>query len=380
MRHPPSSTTNNWRYHKAEAKRFFEEGRFDEALNQYKSAIEPSQEAPSSERQILLSNMVACRLKLGGTAQASAAVENAKQCIAINPEWSKGHVRLASAYIAMGDRSNDACNELQTALRLDPGNSLARQMLMKELRRDQAAQHHSSSQQRDPPTNPHYRAEASAPDDEPMMEEEILIDESVPLRDRISGWWFSLSQLNKRLLMALVAFLAMYVAMGGRFGRDELDDLWGGISGRGTSSATQGNYGSSSAYEQYKQQKQRRAQGTGAYERYKQQKERQQQTQFDSYRYSDGYGSYRDNTYGGYGNSYSSYGGSYGGYGGRSYYSNTSSSDGLFTIGIILVIAYICRQNGIDPMQAIWIVLMMNNRGRRGGFHYGRRRRHGFFW
>ena len=49
-------------------------------------------------------------------AQAEAAVNDAKQCIALNPQWAKGHVRLASAYIAQGGHSNDACNSLQTAL------------------------------------------------------------------------------------------------------------------------------------------------------------------------------------------------------------------------------------------------------------------------
>ena len=57
------------------------------------------------------------------------------QCIALNPNWSKAHIRLASAYIAQGDHSNDACQALQRALSLDPSNKVARQMLVNELRR-----------------------------------------------------------------------------------------------------------------------------------------------------------------------------------------------------------------------------------------------------
>ena len=76
------------------------------------------------------------------------------KCIAINDKWSKGHVRLASSYIALDSsiignnnndstangkqnqrtHSNDACNSLQRALSLDPSNRTARQMLTYELK------------------------------------------------------------------------------------------------------------------------------------------------------------------------------------------------------------------------------------------------------
>ena len=53
----------------------------------------------------------------------------------MNERWAKGHVRLASAYIALGGHSNDACNALQRALQLDPRYPQAREMLVRELRR-----------------------------------------------------------------------------------------------------------------------------------------------------------------------------------------------------------------------------------------------------
>lgn len=59
-----------------QAKEAYEQGDFEEALKFYRMAL-PS--ARGKERQLLLSNIVACRLNVGGSAQAEAAVENAKQ-------------------------------------------------------------------------------------------------------------------------------------------------------------------------------------------------------------------------------------------------------------------------------------------------------------
>jgi hypothetical protein len=61
------------------AKGNFEQGDYEAALTAYCAAINPELNCPASERQIILSNMVACRLKIGGPAHAQAAVDNAKQ-------------------------------------------------------------------------------------------------------------------------------------------------------------------------------------------------------------------------------------------------------------------------------------------------------------
>eukprot|EP00977_Amphora_coffeiformis_P027063 scaffold32744_cov160-Amphora_coffeaeformis.AAC.1 len=141
MRNDPDDGTlpRSWLGLKEAGGRAFQQGNYEEALNLYRMALRPEYEcALTADRQVILSNIVACRLKIGGEAQAAAAVNDAKQCVELNPNWSKGHVRLASAYSALG-KSNDACNSLQTALRLDPtGNPTARRMLIRELRRERS--------------------------------------------------------------------------------------------------------------------------------------------------------------------------------------------------------------------------------------------------
>jgi hypothetical protein len=88
MRHTsPSSSSSrlsSWTSHKLAGKDHFERGNYEEALTCYRSALNPEYNCPPAERQIILSNVVACRLKLGGPAQARAAVEDAKQVSVCN--------------------------------------------------------------------------------------------------------------------------------------------------------------------------------------------------------------------------------------------------------------------------------------------------------
>ena len=60
-----------------QSKAAYQRGDFEEALKLYRAAL--SVAGDNKERQLLLSNIVACRLNIGGKAQAEAAVENAKQ-------------------------------------------------------------------------------------------------------------------------------------------------------------------------------------------------------------------------------------------------------------------------------------------------------------
>eukprot|EP00592_Proboscia_alata_P002649 CAMPEP_0194368994 /NCGR_PEP_ID=MMETSP0174-20130528/17249_1 /TAXON_ID=216777 /ORGANISM="Proboscia alata, Strain PI-D3" /LENGTH=422 /DNA_ID=CAMNT_0039145661 /DNA_START=1 /DNA_END=1265 /DNA_ORIENTATION=+ len=131
MRIPPNST--DWHTLKEEGRVHYSAGNYELALTSYRNALGGGN-CPEYERQILLSNAVACRLKLGGMAQWEAALVDARQCVECNERWAKGHVRLASVYVAMG-RSNDACNALQRALQLDSTNQTARRLLTTELRR-----------------------------------------------------------------------------------------------------------------------------------------------------------------------------------------------------------------------------------------------------
>jgi hypothetical protein len=75
----PSSSTSSWQGHKEQGKAAYERDDYDAALMSYGAALNPNLYCPAAEKQILYSNMVACRLKIGGAAQAEAAVETAKQ-------------------------------------------------------------------------------------------------------------------------------------------------------------------------------------------------------------------------------------------------------------------------------------------------------------
>ena len=77
------NTEPSWKKHKENGKHHFENGNYEEALASWNEALKVEYEAPDSERQILLSNLVACRLKIGGNDMAEAAVEEAKQVRAI---------------------------------------------------------------------------------------------------------------------------------------------------------------------------------------------------------------------------------------------------------------------------------------------------------
>jgi tetratricopeptide (TPR) repeat protein len=444
-----SSVPSNWMGWKELGKRAYDAGDYEEALNCYKTAIQTEYECPAMDRQVLLSNMVACRLKLASStssvaaaAQAAAAVENAQQCIAINPSWSKGHVRLASAYIALGQAntnssnrssgtgnntngrlySNDACNALQTALRLDPGNAVARQMLLRELRgRDHSSQAAPSAAAATapppppPPQNPNYIPSSSSSPQErggggstnnnnnnnsrntnspTFMNVDDTVDDDTDLnmswrqrlqyhQARLVHWYQSQTEIKKSCIKAAVIFLVLYVAFGGRFGL-MMESSSSSSSTSSSSSAsrsrrqysyydehhhpttttdttatmTRGNYGSGNAYEEYRR---RRAQQQGG-------------SQYDEYEY-DYYGDMhrqrqrqqqQQQHYGGSGNSY------------RSSWSLSSFSianlfDGsLPSMAILLGIAYICHKYGINPFQVILMLNMIGGgRRHRGGMYYG---------
>lgn len=213
-----SDAPRTWMGLKEQGKQHFERGDYEQALASYRAALSPEFHIPNQEKQLILSNTVACRLKIGGQAQARAAVQDAQHCVRLNPAWAKAHVRLASAYIALGNHSNEACNSLQTALRLDSGNPVARQMLVRELRRDSASRHPSSGsiglEENDMPPNASNRGE---------------IDESLTWRERtkmfwtrLQLWYQSRSDVQKSLLQVAVVLVVLYVAFGGRFGFEYL--------------------------------------------------------------------------------------------------------------------------------------------------------------
>jgi hypothetical protein len=370
---PSDEGPTSWIAHKNKGKQCYDREQFEEALDSYTAALNPVLDAPRQERQIVLSNMVACRLKIGGPAQVTAAVENAKKCVQLNPKWAKGHVRLASAYIALGDHSNDACNELQTALRLDSGNSLARQMLMRELRRDHAAASAASNQDgvdgddnrhSVPPQNPNYAPPGNRGDPPHTVRFEDPIDDSVSMVDRIkfsfarvASWYSNQSDDVKMLVKGSVAILLLYVAFGGRFGLENMFASNHPHRGRG-------NYDGGSAYDQFHRP-------TSTYS--DQGRGHRHDTHRNTGSTGRDYGGYNNgNNYGGGHNDYSrgyGHGGHGGGHGGFS----SGLSDGtLPSVLIVMGVAYMCHRNGINPMHAMLMMNVMGGGRRRGGgFRYG---------
>ena len=74
-----------WTESKDAGKLAFSQGNFESALSKYLTALEQlsSEErrdgSDKSDKQILISNVVACRLKIGGEDMATQALEDAKQ-------------------------------------------------------------------------------------------------------------------------------------------------------------------------------------------------------------------------------------------------------------------------------------------------------------
>ena len=404
--HPPAAPTS-WISHKNQGKRFYDQNDYASALESYRQSLDSltvtcggnnlesstsgsSRKTYHLDQQILLSNMVACRLHLGGPENAQAAVNEAKQCVALNPQWSKGHVRLASAYLAMGSHhSNEACNELQTALRLDPGNTTARQMLIRELRgRDRPRQPQPTGQcnldeeniERDSPLNPNYRDDrTTTPADRSTTvpehasrtassfvnasthpvaantvqdESGMGIDDALTWKERLQYYalqaqvWYTndLSDAQRTWFKLGLVFVVLYLLF-----------AMGSTNRHSYKIASGGGGGSTNIYEEYRKQRQRQT-TTGM-------------AGSPSYPYSS-----QRNAYGG---------------DSSTYYSQSSSSfswslsnlfDGSpFSIILLGSILYVAHRYGINPLQALWMLQMVAGRRHhqpggwagRGGFYGG---------
>ena len=385
------TAASSWRLHKDRGRDAFTAESYHDALSACRSALAFSG-IPDAERQVVLSNVVACRLKIGGPAMASAAVEEAKQCVALNDRWAKGHVRLASAYIAQGGHSNDACNSLQKALSLDPSNTTARTMLMKELRRDRVAMvrpaspdddsnlppepsappmpdSHSSSSRTtaappediDPATGRPYSfhhqsnqaaaaasAEAVADIDEsPTMTERVQFSLA-----RIVQWYYhDLSDDGRALVKVLLGLLVLYVGMGGRFGLDSLFS-----DGR---EHNRGHYEYGSAYDRFYGRAGADAgatAGNGASSNYAGNGAR-------GYGYDHAYGGGGRNAYDSY--EYVPHGRENGGR--RNSYHVPNLFDGSpLSIAVLMIFGCTCHYFGINPFHALWMLnIFTGNRGRR---------------
>jgi hypothetical protein len=253
---------------------------------------------------------------------------------------------LASAYIALGGHSNDACNELQRAIQLDPGNPAARQMLIRELRRDHTHDSRSNHPQTsvdpselddiDATPAPTQNAYFDVDDQNVRSDNPSTWQENLQLYyTHAKNWYFAQSNDKRTVIKVFVVIVCLYVAFGGRFG------LAGGQVQR------RGNYHAGNVYDQYHD---RRTASTTT------------TSHSDSHQdYSlpnKDYSSYREPP--------------------TTRRSSTSFQfpnmfDGSIQSMLVLSgIGYLCHRNGINPMQALFFLNMI---GGRGG---GRRYRPGF--
>mmetsp|Transcript_28088 Transcript_28088/g.57537 ORF Transcript_28088/g.57537 Transcript_28088/m.57537 type:complete len:466 (+) Transcript_28088:150-1547(+) len=436
-----------WRESKDAGNLAFNDGKYPEALTFYLTALEQlsddehenyydagaRRDDHSKDRQILLSNVIACRLKVGGEDMATKAVEEAKECIRLNNSWPKAHVRLASAYIALGGHSNDACLSLQRALSLDRTNKVAREMLVNELRRrdqrpvttdvsnnttgensgdtveNESTEGNLSTQPIGSlyhPTEETPREYSATPSAPPYPSPEnhntqsnigndhgdIDIDDvDDPPADRINfssiseriqfyylkafDWYQTQSDDIKMLLKVTTFFLILYVALGGRFGLDY-------ALGNNNATNYRGNYGEGNAYDRYRHRQTSSNFGhtSGHHSAHRHGGHHQSGPSFrDTATSGSGYNDRtnpQNNRY-------------YSRYEDESYYApprnhNHSPSfqlpnlfDGsMISLALLLIIGSVCRYFGVNPFQVFWLLNLMQRR--HGGHHHGGFRMGGF--
>ncbi|KAJ1605856.1 hypothetical protein OJ252_3360 [Cryptosporidium canis] len=115
---------------KADANSLFKEGNFTESIAAYSNALNHLRMKKSdlSENAItlkssILSNRCLSYIKTG---DCTKALFDAKSCIYINPDWSKGYYRCSQAYQLMGDTANQACY-LWDAITKESSSSMLKQ-------------------------------------------------------------------------------------------------------------------------------------------------------------------------------------------------------------------------------------------------------------
>lgn len=105
---------------------------YGKAIDLFTKAIEVS-EAPN---HVLYSNRSACYTSLK---KFTDALNDATECVKINPSWSKGYNRLGAAHLGLGDL-DDAESNYKKALELDAANKAAKDGLDQVHRSQQARQ------------------------------------------------------------------------------------------------------------------------------------------------------------------------------------------------------------------------------------------------
>ena len=322
----------------------------------------------------------------------------------MDKKWSKGHVRLACAYIA-NHQSNDACNSLQRAIQLDSSNStLARQLLREQLVQrnttpsappmEDTLQHHPPQPSAPPmeqqqetrlPTAGFYTTNnntSSFPTSSSSYETTNHPNDTVPTNEReeynnnnhdnnTTSWletiqikvsnimtyltmklhdtytyYQNLSPDGKTVVQVLIGFVFIYIAFGGRFG----------LTTTTTSSSSNHHYHphTSSQYSSNQQQQQRYS--------YERSRNNPQYHTNNNYHDNDSYQQQQQRSNDNY------------------YYSSSSYQFHLFdgslpSMILLAIIGYVCHAFlGINPAHAIYMLRLLTS-PRRGAF---RRRHHGF--
>ena len=337
------------------------------------------------------------------------------QCIALNAQWSKAHVRLASAYIALGGHSNDACQSLQRAISLDRTNKVAREMLIKEMRAresnernneigsssnnnnndsdggnatnnnqsDETSLHRQrgaqqSSSRNSTGNNATYGINDVDDIDPPnSYESQTMSDRIQSHFTKLISWYQNQSDDIQTLLKVLVAFLILYIALGGRFGLEYV----------GNRKSSRGNYGHDNAYERYN------SRSTNSAARSNDRYGYVGESSSSSGQNQDGNANRAQRkTQSGYNDrtnpQNNQYYSRYSQYDEEEYFEprQTRSSrkitthlipnlfDGSFTSMIILfIIMFICHRFGVNPFHVFWLLQAMQRGGhhRMGGWGYG---------
>lgn len=292
-------------------------------------------------------------------------------------------VRLAEAYIALGaGYSNDACNALQRAIQLDPRHPTARQMLIRELRRDhraaasgQGGSHHertstesnvapletvdtaetdmafgSNSREPSAPSSQTSRVYENVDDPSPQSPDSSSFFDNVQSQfTKGIRWYHSQSEDRRTMIHVLFLLLILYVAFGGRFGFEH----------QGHTAYRKGNYGTGNAYDQFYGRK---------------------SSSYEPSRHTNYHTSSSNNYYKQQYSSYEQPRRSSSSHDGRNYYSAS-----FFDLSPILLIlmgaAYLCHRNGIPVAELVslfvWNFLLRGRRRyRRAGRGLGH---HGMF-
>lgn len=104
---------------KAQGNQLFTAKKFDEAIEAFSKAIELSPEP----NHVLYSNRSACYASLK---KFDNALQDAQDCVKINPSWAKGYNRVGAAQFGLG-QLDDAKLSYSEALKLDPSNKMAQE-------------------------------------------------------------------------------------------------------------------------------------------------------------------------------------------------------------------------------------------------------------